>query len=168
MVVTISCSVPSAGAVYVFSRSGQSWNQQAYIKASNPGENDFFGWSVALSGDGATLAVGSYLEDSSAAGINGNQQDNAASNAGAVYMFSRADIVWSQTAYVKASNTETDDSFGYSVAVSADASTLVVGAIGEDSAAINVDGDPQNNSSPGSGTVYVYQADNTRSPSGAI
>ena len=49
-------SLTEAGAVYVFTRSGGTWSQQAYIKASNTGSGDRFGWSVALSGD--TLAVG--------------------------------------------------------------------------------------------------------------
>ena len=45
--------------------------QVAYVKASNPGEDDKFGDIVALSGDGNTLAVGAPLESSAAKGING-------------------------------------------------------------------------------------------------
>ncbi len=83
-----------AGAVYVFTRSGTTWSQQAYIKASNTGANDEFGWSVALAADGNTLAVGAYQEDSNATGVNGNQNNNSASRAGAVYVFgdSSADL----------------------------------------------------------------------------
>ena len=33
-------SIPQAGAVYVFTRSGATWTQQAYIKASNTGEKE--------------------------------------------------------------------------------------------------------------------------------
>ena len=74
----------NSGAVYVFVRSGSTWTQQAYIKASNTDANDNFGRSVALSGD--TLAVGAYLEDSAAPGVNGDQADNSAAIAGAVYV----------------------------------------------------------------------------------
>ena len=42
-------SMYAAGAVYVYVRQGNSWTQQAYVKASNPGQNDHFGSSVALS-----------------------------------------------------------------------------------------------------------------------
>ena len=61
--------------------------QEAYIKASNTDVMDQFGQSVALSGDGNTLAVGAVGEGSAATGVNGNQADNSASVAGAVYVF---------------------------------------------------------------------------------
>ena len=80
-------SAGSSGAVYVFTRSGASWTQQAYVKASNTGASDEFGYSVALSADGNTLAVGAYLEDSNATGVNGDQTDNSASASGAVYLY---------------------------------------------------------------------------------
>src|SRR5690606_11498132 len=56
----------SAGAVYVFVRSGSGWSQQAYLKASNTDVGDNFGVSMALSGDGRTLAVGAMYEASNA------------------------------------------------------------------------------------------------------
>jgi hypothetical protein len=65
----------------VFVRQGTSWTQQAYLKASNAGTDDNFGWSVALSGD--TLAVGA---DGEASAATGNQADNTADGAGAVYI----------------------------------------------------------------------------------
>jgi hypothetical protein len=63
------------------------------VKASNPGATDGFGvtqlggGSVALSGDGNTLAVGALNEASAATGVNGNQADNSAAGAGAVYLY---------------------------------------------------------------------------------
>jgi len=58
-----------------------------YVKASNTEANDNFGYSVALSSDGNTLAVGAQQEDSSATGINGNETDNSAASSGAVYLY---------------------------------------------------------------------------------
>ena len=78
-------SAADSGAAYVFIRSGTTWSQQAYLKASNTGADDYFGWSVAVSGD--TVVVGAYGEDSNATGVNGNQADNSASDAGAAYVF---------------------------------------------------------------------------------
>ena len=72
--------------------------QTAYIKASNPHMGDHFGNggtllgdSVALSGDGLTMAVGAPNEGSGAKGINGNQNDTSVFSAGAVYVFTRRD-----------------------------------------------------------------------------
>src|SRR5262245_36866070 len=38
-------SLPASGAAYVFVRNGTTWSQQAYLKASNPGMNDYFGYA---------------------------------------------------------------------------------------------------------------------------
>ena len=149
-------SFSAAGAVYVFTRSGSTWSQQAYVKASNTGANDNFGASVALSGDGNTLAVGARYESSNATGINGNEADNSTNGAGAVYVFTRSGGIWIQRAYVKASNTEPIDSFGISLALSNDGNTLAVGARGESSSATGIGGNRADNSASNSGAVYVY------------
>jgi hypothetical protein len=149
-----------AGAAYVFVRDdlGQ-WSQQAYIKSSNPGEIDLFGSHLALSGDGDTLAVGAYGEDSSTTGID-SQPDELAQFAGAVYVFVRDDFdTWSQQAYVKASNTGDGDLFGVRVALSQDGDTLAVGAANEGSAATGIDGDQLDNSAPYAGAAYVFVRD---------
>jgi hypothetical protein len=109
-------SAPYSGAVYVFRRSGSTWAQEAYLKASNTGAG--FGNSVALDGD--TLAVGATGEASNATGVNGNQTDESASGSGAVYVFRRSGSAWAQEAYIKASNTEEYDHFGRSVALDSD------------------------------------------------
>jgi hypothetical protein len=149
----------SSGAVYVYSRAGNGWPQQAYLKASNAGSNDQFGHAVALSADGNTLAVSAVYEDSAARGINGNQADNSVGEAGAVYVFTGTGSAWSQQAYMKASNTggeEDGDTFGFTVSLSGDGNTLAVGAPSEDSAAIAINGDQANNAAGGAGAVYVF------------
>ena len=119
-----------------------------YLKASNTEANDFFGWTIALSADGTTLAVGAPAEDSKAIGVNGEQTNNDSTNSGAVYVFVKADGVWVQQAYLKASNTEQpnlnsarvlpNDRFGYKVALSDDGNTLAVSALLEDSPSYGV------------------------------
>lgn len=145
-------SALGAGAAYVFVRSGATWSQQAYLKASNTNSNDFFGYSVAVSGD--TLVVAAHLEDSAATGTNGNQTDNTATNAGAAYVFVRTGETWNQQAYLKASNTDAEDVFGFWVAISGD--TLAISGWNEDSAATGVNGAQTDNSSPDSGAVYGF------------
>jgi hypothetical protein len=149
-------SASGSGAVYVFTRGGNTWSQQAYVKASNTGVNDNFGWAVALSSNGNTLAVSAYGEASNATGVGGAQNDNSASTAGAVYIFNRSVNTWSQQAYLKASNTQSDDRFGQSLALSADGNTLAVGAYWEDSSAIGVGGIQTDNSLPQAGAAYVF------------
>ncbi len=141
-----------SGAVYVFVRSGPTWSQQAYLKAPNTGAFDSFGHVASVSGD--TVLVGAYEEDSSATGVNGNQADNGATDSGAAYVFVRSGTTWSQQAYLKASNTETNDGFGRSVSVSGD--TVVVGARSEASATTGVNGNQADNSALVSGAAYVF------------
>lgn len=149
-------SLADSGAVYVFTRSAGVWSQQAYVKASNPDAGDQFGVALALSDDGATLAVGAYAEDSNATGVGGNQADNSAPQAGAVYVFTRSGGLWSQQAYVKASNTGAGDQFGFTLALSDDGATLAVGAFLEDSNATGINGNQADNSAADSGAVYVF------------
>ena len=128
-------SVEESGAVYVYTRTGTTWTQQAYVKASNTGgrdDGDTFGYTIALSDDGATLAVGAPSEDSSSISNNANQGDDSAVGAGAVYVFTRAGASWSQQAYVKSPNNRANSLFGYSVALSGNGDTLAVGAFDED------------------------------------
>ena len=82
-------TAPEAGAVYYFTRTGTTWVQSAYVKASNTRAADEFGTSLALSGDGRTLLVGARGEDSGAKGLNGNQADSSMRDAGAGYLFVR-------------------------------------------------------------------------------
>lgn len=148
--------VDRAGAVYVFTRAGNVWSQQAYVKASNSERGDEFGAAVALSSDGSILAVSADLEDSNATGIENDQSDNTAGSAGAVYVFSRSGVTWSQRAYIKASNTERGDRFGRRLALSGDGRTLAVSAPGEDSSVEGIDGDQTDNFAAASGAAYVF------------
>ena len=141
-----------SGAVYVFVRSGGTWTQQAYLKASNTEVYNVFGSALALEGD--TLAVGAWAEDSNATGVGSNQTDNSAKDSGAVYVFTRTGSTWAQQAYIKASNAGEEDNFGHAVAL--EGNTLAVGAWGEDSSAVGIDGDQTDNSARNSGAVYVF------------
>lgn len=142
-----------SGAVYVFQRADSRWAQQAYVKASNTFTLAQFGRSAALVGE--TLVVGATFEGSSATGVNGNQSDTSALGAGAVYVFQRIGTMWSQRAYLKASNTEALDVFGAPVALSDE--IVAVGAVSEDSAATGINRDQSNNGAMGAGAVYVFR-----------
>lgn len=154
-----------SGAIYIFERvNGVDWTQTDPIKASNAGgsyecipcgefdcgEGDGFGVSVAISGD--TVVVGAPGEASAATGVNGDEADDSAPTAGAAYVFERIGEEWLQTAYLKASNTDEGDRFGFAVAIHED--TIVVGAEREDSGDADNEGD---NSATDAGAAYVYE-----------
>ncbi|MDB4953247.1 MAG: Integrin alpha beta-propellor repeat protein [Myxococcales bacterium] len=142
-----------SGAVYVFTRLGGTWSQQAYVKASNTGVRDLFGVAVALSSNGNTLAIGAQGESSAAAGINGNQADNSLVDSGAVYVLTRSGTAWTQQAYLKPSNTGATDNFGGSLAISATGDSLVIGSPNEDSGSVT---NQLDESQPGAGAAYVF------------
>ena len=144
-----------SGAVYVYRRTGTTWAFEAYLKASNTEAGDWFGWSVALSADGNTLAVGAYEEDGSGTGVN-PASDEGALSSGAGYVYQRTGSTWAFDAYIKASNTGTRDEFGLSVALSDDGTTLAVGAQGERGSGTGVN-PSSNEGATGSGAVYVYR-----------
>jgi hypothetical protein len=141
----------------VFERSGNTWTHQAYLKASNAGRYDHFGGAAAISGD--TIVVGAWGEYSNATGVNGNQNDDSLSAAGAAYVFVRSGTNWTQQAYLKASNTGEGDFFGQAVAVSGN--VIVVGAPSERSNATGVNGDQTNDSKTGAGAAYVFVRERT-------
>lgn len=141
-----------SGAAYLFRRNASIWSQEARVTASNAASGARFGYAVSISGNLA--AVGARGEASASTGINGNQADNSAPDAGAVYVFSRGSGTWPQEAYLKASNTGGGDGFGE--ALSLDGDHLVVGAWGEDSNATGVNGNAANNSAEGAGAAYLF------------
>ncbi|PJZ24748.1 hypothetical protein CH352_12610 [Leptospira hartskeerlii] len=151
-------SLNHSGAVYVYKRTGSTWVEEAYIKASNPDNGDYFGYSVAISGD--TIAVGSQGEDSNQNYItNGSSgsSDNSLSQAGAVYTFTRTGNIWAPEAYIKPSNPDAYDVFGTAVAIYGD--TIAVGATGEASNQNSISSGTNassDNSSTYSGAVYVF------------
>lgn len=146
----------NSGSVWIFERTGSSWSRTAYIKASDPDLSDQFGYAVALSADGLTLAVGAFGEDSSSTGVGGDPSLDGATDSGAAYIFDKSGGTWSQTAYLKASNAEADDLFGESLDISSDGNTLVVGARLEDSNSRAVNGTESSNGRTDSGAAYVF------------
>ncbi len=110
-------SAVEAGSAHVFTRTGTTWSHSATLTADAGGLDDYFGWSVAISGD--TLIVGSYADDTP-----------RGDSAGSAYIFSRSGTAWSQEASITASDGAGGDQFGGSVCISGD--TALVGAPSDD------------------------------------
>lgn len=118
-----------SGAVYVFTRAGGVWSQQAKITPDDGAAGDFFGGKVSIEDD--VLVV-------SAAGVG----DGA--TVGAAYVFALIDGAWVQQAKLYADSGSFYDGFGSRVAVSGE--TVVVSAPRDDEAGAG----------PNSGAIYVY------------
>ena len=151
------------GAAYVFKRNGTIWTNEAYLKAPNTDNSDNFGSSVSISGN--TIVVGATGEASNQTTItNGtlSSSNNLASSAGAAYVFRRNVSTWTNEAYLKAPNAESNDQFGVSVSISGD--TIVVGATGESSNQTTITNGTlvsSNNLAANSGAAYVFRRNGT-------
>jgi len=109
-----------SGSASIFKRDGDTWTEQAKITASDGAAGDYFGISVAISGDYAVV------------GADGD--DDAGSNSGSAYIFKRYGTIWTEQAKITASDGAAGDRFSDSVAISGD--YVVVGAYRGDSAYI--------------------------------
>ena len=133
------------GAVYVYERPGVDWNSTAVfsarLTASDAEEGDKLGSSIAVSGDGSTIAAGAYMQDVTGTGI----------NRGAVYVFERPAGGWATTNHFEAMLTASDGQDGDhlggsdSLAICNTGGTIAVGANLHD-----LDGDNR-------GAVYVFE-----------
>ena len=134
-----SVSAYNTGAAYIFTRSGTSWSQQAMIQASDAQQNDYFGKSVSISGDGNTVIVG--------ANLSGIQSQ------GAAYIFTRSGSTWSQQTKLTTPFPSWEYArFGNSVSISEDGNTAIVGAVKEGS---------QVNTYDDAGAAYIFTRSGT-------
>lgn len=126
-----------AGAVYVYNRTAtNTWDAGVKIMASDGQASDLFGYCVGISGD--YIIVGAKNEDA------------GGDDAGAAYIFMRTGTnTWDSGVKIVASDAETLDYFGQSVAISGD--YAIVGAKGEDAGG----------SDAGAAYLYLRTASNT-------
>lgn len=109
----------SAGAAYVFLRTGTTWAQQAKLTASDAAASDGFGWDVSISDDGTYALIGAY------------QDDDDGNSSGSAYVFLRTGTSWAQQAKITADDAAASDFFGHGVDLNSDATYAVVGAYGD-------------------------------------
>ena len=106
----------AAGAAWVYTRSRGVWNQQAKLVGTDALSKAQQGFSISLSGNGNTAIVGGpgSLFETPLTG-------------GAAWVFTRAGGVWSQQAKLVGTGPVGDALQGYSVSLSSDGSTAIVG-----------------------------------------
>lgn len=152
----LAVGVPGAGGgrgmVMLYERGTDNiWWRSSMLQGRDVGDN--FGSSVAISGDGLTLAIGAPDEDS---GVLSSEADNSRASAGAVYVWLRVTATaWQRMAYVQAEVPWASNRFGAAVALSSDGSTLAVGTPGDSCPCAGIDAFHAGTTAPGSGSVYV-------------
>ena len=109
-------SAINSGAAYIFVRNGESWSQQAKLKASDVDTSDYFGGSVNISGSDVIV------------GAHGN--DDAGDFTGSAYVFTFDGVNWSEQAKLIANDADAGDWFGGKVAISGD--SVIIGAANDD------------------------------------
>lgn len=144
------------GSVYVFSREDGVWQEEAILRAAHPGEYDYFGAAVAVDLSGLGIAVGAPREDSSALGSSGDGSNNDSEAAGAVFYFRRVDGAWAQTAFIQPAINSPNDRYGTDVALNVQGLRLLAGSPREDSDAVGVGGDMDNDGASSSGASYLH------------
>jgi hypothetical protein len=114
VVVRVVVGTLSQNFTFLFKRSGPEQTGPVYAKSSNSDASDQQG-EIAASDN--LLVVGAPLEDSAATGVNGSQVDEASQDSGAVYVYRRTGLAWTQEAYIKPMDNQAGAHFGASVAV---------------------------------------------------
>ena len=112
-----------AGAAFVFVLSGSKWEQQGSKLTGTGDEPIFFGNSVALSANGNTALVGAYET-----AVGGKQSGGF--DQGAAYVFTRTGSEWKQQQVLVTEESEHYVEFGWSVALSGDGNTALIGGPG--------------------------------------
>jgi len=110
------------GAAYIFVGSGANWTQQAKLITSNGLANDNTGFSIGISGD--TVVVGAH-----------NHNSGGVTEAGAAYVFVRSGVTWTEQQQLEAPVPQMSAFLGFGVSISGD--SIVVGAIGHDTAGVS-------------------------------
>lgn len=124
----------SNGAAYVYMRSGSVWTQQQKLLASDKENGDVLGTSVALSANGNTALIGALGES-----------DSGTTQNGAAYVFVRSGSAWTQQWKLLAGDKASGDWFSWSIALSGDGDTALIGAQAHDDSGAN-----------DNGAAYVY------------
>jgi len=127
------------GAVYIFTRLGNIWTQEAKLLANDAASNEYFGRSVALNADGNMVLIGAYCESTSPNTLNG-----------AVYVFNRTGGTWTEQAKLLSNDPKSDTLFGNAIAFSRDGKTTLIGAYGGD-----IDSPVSND-----GAAYIFALEN--------
>ncbi|MFA0603669.1 hypothetical protein, partial [Vibrio amylolyticus] len=174
-----------SGAVYIYRdlENNGRWTQTAYLKATTPVDNDYFGRSVSISQDGHRLAVGadtsvtvldydetterwsesyvvtgglfsSFGIDVALSAADGKTLVVGASHESKAYVYQELETGWEEKAQLTIESLDTNDSFGNNLMVSGDGSVIAIAALGESSGVV---GDREDNSAPESGAIYTFR-----------
>lgn len=134
----------NSGAAYIFEYNGFNWTQTQKLVASDRGQHDWFGGTVAISGNYAV--VGAHLEDHDATG------GATLNNSGSAYVFENPGTGWTQVNKLVSTDRGANEFFGCSVDI--DGNFVIVGAYS--------DHQDENGGSPlvAAGSAFIFKRDN--------
>ena len=144
--------VPS-GSVFVYERRADKWEMAGVLRPSVPRSDDYFGSAVGITSWG--FLVGANGDNGGGRGIGADPKRADGPFSGAMYLFPRDPAGWTSPTYIKSSNSDSRDGFGFTFASTEH--VLVVGAPFESSSAKGVDGNAADNGLTLSGAVYVFE-----------
>lgn len=157
LVVGTSATVYSSyeGGAFVFDRSVAGWQATDTLQPLTRSGARGFGFAVAISHDGQTVAVSDV--DESGPGLGSDFTASAGAGGGAVSVFLRSPAGgWTAQPAISASNEQPGLLFGWSLSLAGDGQSLAVGAPGDPSGASGVGGDPFGQAAQRSGAVHLY------------
>lgn len=105
-----------SGAAYIYTREGNNWTEAIRLVPSDATAESYFGESVAISGDGNTVAIGAHLADTTSP------------DTGAVYIYRNINGTWVQSYKVMSTEVNTGDKFGLCVSLNSNGTLLTVAA----------------------------------------
>jgi|MDTC01.3.fsa_nt_gb hypothetical protein len=122
----------NTGVVFIYTRSGSTWTEQAYVSPSDGAASDNFGWHISMNGAGDRLLVYSRYDD------------DGGDSTGSIYVYTRSGSTWTQAAKVTKTSPSAYDYWG-KVSLNETGDVFVTS------------GDTTSNSVAGSGKLYVYK-----------
>lgn len=165
-------SAGNSGAAYIFERTGTTWVQEAYVKASfsnSSSSSSRFGYAVAISKNGTSILIGAPSEGSHDECVSTGDEpvNGGSSGAGAIFQFFKSSAsssgTWSQSFFIKPEkNTffHHQMHFGHTVAINNTGNVISAGAPRESrfGSGVNPNSTNQSTSNTRSGATYVYTA----------
>jgi len=128
-------SLQEHGSAYLYQWNGLNWLETKFVE-NDIGSFDYYGWSVAIAGNGKRIAISSMTDDVTCVGQ------------GSVYIYTLNETIWEKK-QITASDANDGDQFGVSVSFSSDGNTLIVGSYMDD----------VSSSSDNYGSAFIYKWD---------
>lgn len=136
-----------AGAAFIYTRTGITWTKQATLIPATPRApiaDDYYGFAVAISGDGNTAVIGAH------------RWDFSGTNTGLFFVWKRSGVTWTQSQYFSTpASLNLNEHLGFDIKLTQDGSRLIVSEPFS-SDGVNNPGQVHIYTRPDANTIYSY------------